>query len=93
MRQSWVHPATPRPARSVTPQSYSRSRQRRPIGIFSQSEIAETCGYFDDLLAGALDAGWSGYEVTNWHKHCGGVWDIVPDRRITNVVADLLAKP
>ena len=28
--------------------------------------------------------------MVNWHKHCRGIWDIVTDSRIINVVADLL---
>ncbi len=28
--------------------------------------------------------------MVNWHKHCRGIWDIVTDRRIIDVVADLL---
>ena len=61
-----------------------------PIDVFSPSEIAEIRGYFDDLLAGALAAGWNNYEVVNWHMHCGGIWDIATDRRIIDVVSDLL---
>ena len=61
-----------------------------PIDVFSPSEISEIRGYFDDLLPKALNAGWSSYELTNWDKHCGGVWDIVTDRRIIDVAGDLL---
>ena len=28
--------------------------------------------------------------MVKWHKHCGGMWDIVTDSRIIDVVADLL---
>ena len=38
----------------------------------------------------ALAAGWDNYQVVNWHKHCRGIWDIVTDSRIIDVVADLL---
>ena len=61
-----------------------------PIDIFSPGEVAEIRGYIDDLLAGALAAGWSSYEVVNWHKCCRGIWDIVTEPRIIDVVADLL---
>ncbi len=63
-----------------------------PIDIFSQAEITEISDYFDDLLPKALDAGWSSYELANWHKHCRGVWDIVTNSRIIDVVADLLGE-
>ena len=38
----------------------------------------------------ALAAGWNSYEVVNWHKSCRGIWDIVTEPRIIDVVADLL---
>ncbi|MCY3923518.1 MAG: phytanoyl-CoA dioxygenase family protein [Chloroflexi bacterium] len=61
-----------------------------PIDIFSQSEIETIRGYFDELLPKALEAGWNSYELTNWHKHCQGVWDIVTDRRILDIMEDML---
>ena len=61
-----------------------------PIDIFSADEIAEIRAYIDDLVAGALAAGWNSYEVVNWHKSCRGIWDIVTEPRIIDVVADLL---
>ncbi|MXY00886.1 MAG: phytanoyl-CoA dioxygenase family protein, partial [Chloroflexi bacterium] len=61
-----------------------------PIDIFSPGEIAEIRAYIDDLLPKALAAGWNSYEVVNWHKSCRGIWDIVTEPRIIDVVADLL---
>ena len=69
---------------------YNEGGHLFPIDVFSPSEVAEIRGYFDDLLAGALAAGWNNYEVVNWHMHCGGIWDIATDRRIIDVVSDLL---
>lgn len=63
-----------------------------PIDIFSGAEIARIRAYFDDLLDKALAAGWDSYEMTNWHKHCRGVWDIVTESRIIDVVQDLLGE-
>ena len=61
-----------------------------PIDIFSPGEIAEIRAYIDDLLPKALAAGRNSYEVVNWHKSCRGIWDIVTEPRIIDVVADLL---
>ena len=61
-----------------------------PINIFSPTEIAEIRAHIDDLLPRALAAGWDNYQVVNWHKHCQGIWDIVTDSRIIDVVSDLL---
>ena len=61
-----------------------------PIDVFSLAEIAEIRAHIDDLLPRALAAGWDNYQVVNWHKHCRGIWDIVTDSRIIDIVADLL---
>ena len=61
-----------------------------PVDIFSPAEIAEIRAYIDDLLPQALAAGCDNYQVVNWHKHCRGIWDIVTDSRIIDVVSDLL---
>lgn len=61
-----------------------------PIDIFSPAEIAEIRAYIDDLVPQALAAGWDNYDVVNWHKHCRGIWDIITEPRIIDVVADLL---
>lgn len=63
-----------------------------PIDIFSASEIEVIRAYFDELLPQALAAGWNSYELTNWHKHCRGVWDIVTDSRIIDVMEDMLGE-
>ena len=63
-----------------------------PIDIFSASEIEAIRAYFDELLPQALAAGWNSYELTNWHKHCRGVWDIVTDSRIVDVMEDMLGE-
>ena len=63
-----------------------------PIDVFSRSEIESIRSYFDDLLPKALEAGWNSYELTNWHKHCQGVWDIVTDSRIIDVMEDMLGE-
>lgn len=50
-----------------------------PFDVLTNSEIMAVRAYFDDLLEKALAAGWDSYEMTNWHKQCRGVWDIVQD--------------
>ncbi|MXV91418.1 MAG: hypothetical protein F4004_12195, partial [Acidimicrobiia bacterium] len=61
-----------------------------PIDIFSSDEIAEIRAYIDDLVPKALAAGWGNYDVVNWHKHCRGIWDLITEPRIIDVVSDLL---
>ena len=79
--------------RVLTPEQirrYNEAGHLFPIDIFSPAEIAEIRAYIDDLLPRALAAGWDNYQVVNWHKHCRGIWDIVTDSRIIDVVSDLL---
>ncbi len=73
-------------------QQYNDKGYVVPIDIFSQSEIEQIRSYFDELLPKAMEAGWNNYEVTNWHKHCQGVWDIVTDSRIIDVMEDMLGE-
>ena len=61
-----------------------------PIKIFNKSEIIDIREYFDDLLNKVLNAGWNSYEIINWHKHCRGIYDIVTDSRIINIIQDFL---
>lgn len=63
-----------------------------PLDVFNADEIAAHRAYFDELLPKALDAGWNNYEITNWHKYCAGVWDIVTESRILDYVQDLLGE-
>ncbi len=63
-----------------------------PLDVFSAEEIGHYRAYFDDLLPKALAAGWNSYEITNWHKYCAGVWDLVTHSRILDYVQDLLGE-
>ena len=61
-----------------------------PIRVFDDREIVEIREYFDALLPRALAAGWNSYEMINWHKTCRGVYDVVTNSRILDVIQDLL---
>lgn len=63
-----------------------------PIDVFDADEISEIRAYFDKLLPQAQAAGWNSYEITNWHKHCRGVWDIVTQPKLLDVVQDLVGE-
>ena len=63
-----------------------------PFDVFDAREIGRIRAYFDDLLARALDAGWDSYEMTNWHKTCRGVWDLVAHPRLVAFASDLLGE-
>ena len=63
-----------------------------PLDVFDADEIGAIRGYFDQLLARALAAGWHSYEMTNWHKTCRGVWDLVTHPKLVALASDLLGE-
>ena len=63
-----------------------------PFDVFDAGEIAAIRADFDDLLARALDAGWDSYDMTNWHKTCRLVWDLVTHPRLVAFASDLLGE-
>ena len=69
---------------------YNRDGYLAPFKIFSTNEMTGVRAYFDDLLERGMQAGWSNYDLTNWHKYCRGVWDLVTNQRILDIVNDLL---
>lgn len=73
-------------------QQYNNKGYIFPLDVFSADEIAEYRAYFDDLLPKALAAGWNSYEITNWHKSCAGIWDLVNSSQILDYVQDLLGE-
>ncbi len=63
-----------------------------PLEVFAESEMGAIRRYFDALLPQALAAGWNNYEITNWHKSCAGIWDLVTHARVLDYVQDLLGE-
>ena len=63
-----------------------------PFDVFDADEIGAIRMDFDDLLERALDAGWDSYEMTNWHKTCRVVWDLVTHPRLVAFASDLLGE-
>lgn len=69
---------------------YNRDGYLAPLTIFSSKEMTNVRHYFDDLLERGMAKGWTNYDLTNWHKYCRGVWDLVTQDRILDIVSDLL---
>ena len=69
---------------------YNEKGYIAPIDVLDSDQIGAIREYFDELLPKALAAGWNSYEITNWHKTCQGVWDIVTRSEILDYVQDLL---
>lgn len=63
-----------------------------PISIFTPAEIARLRDYFDDLLVRVIANGGDSYSISSAHLKYGPVYDILTDKRIVNVVSDLLGE-
>ena len=83
---------SPRTLTELQIQQYNERGYIAPIDLLDADEIAHIRAYFDWLLPMALKAGWNSYEITNWHKHCAGVWDIVTQPKLLDYVQDLLGE-
>eukprot|EP01051_Picozoa_sp_SAG22_P006511 SAG22_NODE_429_length_10587_cov_22.842582_4_plen_169_part_00 len=70
--------------------TYNENGFVAPITVFTEEEMLGFRSYFDQLLPQALAAGWDSYEITNWHKYCRGVWDLVMQPRLLDLVSDML---
>jgi hypothetical protein len=60
------------------------------VPIFPAAEMQEIRQYFDDLLAKVIAAGGDSYSISSAHMKYGKVWDILTDKRVVDVVSDIL---
>ena len=70
---------------------YNEAGHLFPIDFFSLGRGRRGSGLHRRPAApGAGGRGGDNYQVVNWHKCCRGIWDIVTDSRVIDVVSDLL---
>jgi hypothetical protein len=69
---------------------FNRQGYLKPFRIFSEAEIADVRGYFDNLLAKYLAEGKDSYSISSAHLRHGRVWDLLTNPRIVALVSDLL---
>ena len=86
------------PARNEHPRHLSHEQIARfndkgflfPLDIFSESEAETNRLYFDELMERAAALGHNSYSINGWHQYCAGVYDLVIEPRILDLVEDLL---
>lgn len=61
-----------------------------PIDVMSGQEAEANRSYFDHLMSMAEDTGLDSYSINGWQYTCAGVYDLVMDGRILDLVEDLL---
>ncbi len=89
------HPTTTKDPKTLTRAqiaTFNRDGYLTGLRIFSDKEIAEIRGYFDELLKRTLAAGGDSYSISTAHLRFGRVYDILTDRRIVDRVKDLLGE-
>jgi non-heme Fe2+,alpha-ketoglutarate-dependent halogenase len=73
-------------------EGYNASGFIRPVDIYSTDEITAIRKYFDKLLDRTLASGGNSYSISTAHMKYGGVYDILTNKRIVDMVADLLGE-
>ena len=71
---------------------YNQYGYLSPLRVFTEAEVQPFREYFDDLLPRAMAAGWGNYDLTNWHKYCPDIYDLVTHSRILDIIADLIGE-
>ena len=72
--------------------TYNKKGFLFPISVFNNLKMQNIKYYFDDLLKKSIAAGWNSYEIINWHKHCNGIYEIVSNSNLIDIIEDLLGE-
>ena len=94
-RNLTFHPADPAKTKTLSRaevEGYNASGFIRPVDIYATDEITAIRKYFDRLLDRTLASGGNSYSISTAHMKYGGVYDILTNKRIVDMVADLLGE-
>ena len=61
-----------------------------PLDVFSETEINQHRGYFEQLVEQQLSEGKDAYSINGWHSTHSEIYDLVTDSRILDYLEDLL---
>jgi non-haem Fe2+, alpha-ketoglutarate-dependent halogenase len=61
-----------------------------PLDLFTPEEAAANRRYFDQLMAKARAAGHDSYSINGWHRHCQGIYRLLHEPRILDLIEDLI---
>jgi non-haem Fe2+, alpha-ketoglutarate-dependent halogenase len=87
------HPADPTKARTLSHNQVERFNAEgylSPLDVFTPREADANRRNFDTLLSQFLAAGHDSYAINGYHGHCQTLWDIAMDRRILDIIEDLI---
>ena len=94
-RELAFHAANPAHVRTLAAadvEHYNAQGFVSPITVFDDTEAARIRTYIDNLLAAVLGAGdrRNAYSINSYHHVCAGLWDLVSEPRIVDLVQDIL---
>ncbi|MEZ4621490.1 MAG: phytanoyl-CoA dioxygenase family protein [Caldilineaceae bacterium] len=89
------HPSTVTDPQALTRaqiEAYNRDGYVKGLRVFSNEEMADHRGYFDELLAKVMAAGKDSYSISTAHLTYGRVYDLLTHPRIVAHVKDILGE-
>lgn len=88
------YPATTKPVVLEQDQvdQFNRQGFLKPIDLFGAEDMSEIRSYFDELLRSTLAQGGDSYSISSAHLKHSRVYDLLTDKRIVALVADLLGE-
>jgi len=89
------HPSTVTDPQALTRaqiEAYNRDGYVKGLRVFSNEEMADHRGYFDELLAKVMAAGRDSYSISTAHLTYGRVYDLLTHPRIVAHVKDILGE-
>ncbi|MEZ4680824.1 MAG: phytanoyl-CoA dioxygenase family protein [Caldilineaceae bacterium] len=89
------HPSTVTDPQALTRaqiEAYNRDGYVKGLRVFSNEEMADHRGYFDELLAKVMAAGTDSYSISTAHLTYGRVYDLLTHPRIVAHVKDILGE-
>lgn len=84
--------ADPKTLSRAQVEAFNRDGFLKNLRIFDDAEIAGHRQYFDRLLEQVMAAGGDSYSISTAHLKYGRVFDLLTDRRIVDIIADLLGE-
>ena len=86
--------AQPKALTAAQLEKYNRDGYLMPFRIFDEAGAARNRAYFDSLLKQLkeLNDGRDTYAINGFHTHCEGIYDLVMNPRILDLVQDILGR-
>ena len=61
-----------------------------PLDLFDEGEAQADREYFEELVALAEKSDRDSYSIIGWHRHCRGLYELVTNPRVLDIVEDIV---